>query len=84
MLTEEDIKRKRGHPLPPADKIHHILEDFSANWDRPNAHIKPLAVFLRRTLKERTQCMSSAHGFSQYLASTSKISVASRSCVISN
>ncbi|XP_048760429.2 uncharacterized protein LOC125669743 isoform X3 [Ostrea edulis] len=56
---EEDIKRrKRGDPLPPADKIHHILEDFSANWDRPNAHVKPLAVFLRRTLKERTQLAS--------------------------
>lgn len=79
---EQNIRRqKRSHPLPPADKIHHVLEDFSANWDRPLTHIKPLDVFLRRTLKDlyNIKCASSTNMFSQY--SISSKSLDSQHCI---
>lgn len=81
-FAEQNIKRqKRSHPLPPADKIHHVLEDFSANWDRPLTHIKPLDMFLRRTLKDlyNIKCASSTNMFSQY--SISSKSLDSQYCI---
>ncbi|XP_062589630.1 FAD-dependent oxidoreductase domain-containing protein 2-like [Saccostrea cucullata] len=77
---EDTVKRKRGDPLPPADRIHHVLEDFSANWDRPHAHIKPLNKFLQRVLKNRTKCRSQTNTFSKYLASTDTLNT--QSCVV--
>lgn len=79
---EQNIRRKKwSHPLPPADKIHHVLEDFSANWDRPLTHIKPLDVFLRRTLKDlyNIKCASSTNMFSEY--SISSKSLDSQHCI---
>ncbi|XP_061191212.1 FAD-dependent oxidoreductase domain-containing protein 2-like [Saccostrea echinata] len=79
---EEDIKRrKRGQPLPPAERIHHVLEDFSANWDRPHAHIKPLNKFLQRILKTSNKCRSPTNSFSKYLALTEPLNT--QSCVVS-
>lgn len=82
--TEQGLeRRRRDQPLPPADKIHHVLEDFSANWDRPLSHVKPLNLFLRRTLNDLydTKCASSSNMFSKYKDSTKSLD--SQFCIVS-
>lgn len=37
---------------PTPDAIHHILEDFNAEWDLPNSHRKPLRRFLLTRLSQ--------------------------------
>ncbi|XP_033739735.1 FAD-dependent oxidoreductase domain-containing protein 2-like [Pecten maximus] len=37
--------------LPVPNEIHHVLEDFTTQWDRQQSHVEPLHIFLEDFLK---------------------------------
>lgn len=43
--------RPQGWPLPRPNAIHHMIEDFLAEWDAPISHIQPLRRFLEHCLQ---------------------------------
>lgn len=43
--------RLQGWPLPRPNAIHHMVEDFLAEWDAPISHIQPLRRFLEYCLQ---------------------------------
>ncbi|CAK6960351.1 FAD-dependent oxidoreductase domain-containing protein 2 [Scomber scombrus] len=50
--TEEEMKlRPRGWPLPRPKAIHHMVEDFLAEWESPISHIQPLRRFLEHCVQ---------------------------------
>ncbi|XP_074511715.1 FAD-dependent oxidoreductase domain-containing protein 2-like [Sebastes fasciatus] len=50
--TEEEMKlRPHGWPLPRPKAIHHMVEDFLAEWDTPISHIQPLRRFLEHCVQ---------------------------------
>ncbi|TDH02556.1 hypothetical protein EPR50_G00153840 [Perca flavescens] len=50
--TEEEMKlRPSGWALPRPKAIHHMVEDFLAEWDSPISHIQPLRRFLEHCVQ---------------------------------
>lgn len=50
--TEEDMRlRPTGWPLPRPKAMHHMVEDFLAEWDTPISHIQPLRRFLEHCVQ---------------------------------
>ncbi|XP_070778613.1 FAD-dependent oxidoreductase domain-containing protein 2 [Enoplosus armatus] len=50
--TEEEMKlRPYGWPLPRPKAIHHMVEDFLAEWESPISHIQPLRRFLEHCVQ---------------------------------
>ncbi|KAF1379123.1 hypothetical protein PFLUV_G00172800 [Perca fluviatilis] len=50
--TEEEMKlRPSGWALPRPKAIHHMVEDFLAEWDSPLSHIQPLRRFLEHCVQ---------------------------------
>ncbi|KAK5856762.1 hypothetical protein PBY51_008334 [Eleginops maclovinus] len=50
--SEEDMRlRPTGWPLPRPKAIHHMVEDFLAEWDTPISHIQPLRRFLEHCVQ---------------------------------
>ncbi|XP_032392442.1 FAD-dependent oxidoreductase domain-containing protein 2 [Etheostoma spectabile] len=50
--TEEEMKlRPSGWALPRPKAIHHMVEDFLAEWDSPVSHIQPLRRFLEHCVQ---------------------------------
>ncbi|XP_037649274.1 FAD-dependent oxidoreductase domain-containing protein 2-like [Sebastes umbrosus] len=50
--TEEEMKlRPHGWPLPRPKAIHHMVEDFLAEWEAPISHIQPLQHFLENCVQ---------------------------------
>uniref|UniRef100_A0A3Q3W1K2 FAD-dependent oxidoreductase domain containing 2 n=1 Tax=Mola mola TaxID=94237 RepID=A0A3Q3W1K2_MOLML len=50
--TEEEMKlRPKGWPLPRPKAMHHMIEDFLAEWDAPISHIQPLRRFLEHCVQ---------------------------------
>ncbi|CAB1433418.1 unnamed protein product [Pleuronectes platessa] len=50
--TEEEMKlRPSGWPLPRPKALHHMVEDFLAEWDSPISHIQPLRRFLEHCVQ---------------------------------
>ncbi|XP_068192921.1 FAD-dependent oxidoreductase domain-containing protein 2 isoform X2 [Antennarius striatus] len=49
--TEADMKMRPSRwPLPRPKAIHHMIEDFLAEWDSPKSHIQPLRRFLEHCM----------------------------------
>ncbi|XP_060079934.1 FAD-dependent oxidoreductase domain-containing protein 2-like [Ylistrum balloti] len=46
---------RRPEFLPVPDEIHHVLEDFTTQWNRPQSHVEPLHIFLEEFLKIPSQ-----------------------------
>ncbi|KAM7386356.1 hypothetical protein PAMA_009128 [Pampus argenteus] len=50
--TEKEMKlRPHGWPLPRPKAIHHMVEDFLAEWESPISHIQPLRRFLEHCVQ---------------------------------
>uniref|UniRef100_A0A667X2L5 FAD-dependent oxidoreductase domain containing 2 n=1 Tax=Myripristis murdjan TaxID=586833 RepID=A0A667X2L5_9TELE len=50
--TEKDMRRRPpGWQLPRPKAIHHMIEDFLTEWDRPISHIQPLRRFLEHCVQ---------------------------------
>ncbi|XP_029943197.1 FAD-dependent oxidoreductase domain-containing protein 2-like isoform X3 [Salarias fasciatus] len=50
--TKDDMKLlPEGWPLPRPKAIHHMVEDFLAEWESPISHIQPLRRFLEHCLQ---------------------------------
>ncbi|XP_068606447.1 FAD-dependent oxidoreductase domain-containing protein 2 [Brachionichthys hirsutus] len=50
--TEADMKMRPSRwPLPRPKAIHHMIEDFLAEWDSPKSHIQPLRRFLEHCME---------------------------------
>ncbi|XP_008328988.1 FAD-dependent oxidoreductase domain-containing protein 2 [Cynoglossus semilaevis] len=50
--TEEEMRlRPKNWALPRPKAIHHVVEDFLTNWQRPLSHIQPLQRFLEHCLQ---------------------------------
>lgn len=43
--------RPKGWPLPRPKAMHHMIEDFLAEWDAPVSHIQPLRRFLEHCVQ---------------------------------
>ena len=42
--------RKSYEILPRPDRVHHMVEDFLAQWDAPKSHILPLRRFIENII----------------------------------
>ncbi|XP_069125707.1 FAD-dependent oxidoreductase domain-containing protein 2-like [Argopecten irradians] len=60
--TQDDMAKVR-HPefLPVPNEIHHVLEDFTTQWNRQQSHVQPLNIFLEDFLKIPLQTKASLH-----------------------
>ncbi|XP_043956433.1 FAD-dependent oxidoreductase domain-containing protein 2 [Gambusia affinis] len=62
--TEQDMKtRPHGWPLPRPKAIHHMVEDFLAEWDTPLSHIQPLRRFLEHCVHSDLRAFSTENCF---------------------
>ncbi|XP_053707510.1 FAD-dependent oxidoreductase domain-containing protein 2 [Synchiropus splendidus] len=50
--TEKEMRlRPHGWPLPRPKAVHHMVEDFLTEWDRPVSHVQPLRRFLEHCVQ---------------------------------